>query len=129
MVTEEMLALVEMGLGFKLYQWQRDALLGLKPDMTLVPPRRSGRTTLFMLELALSEGPSFTVSGLRGPGGYYTAPREEAVELPVDYPSSAAFLRGEYKKWFARRYMDICHNLRDAGLRPRWIRGFYNSKF
>jgi hypothetical protein len=127
-VTDETLGRVESVLRIKLYQWQRDFLLGLEPDMTLVPARRARRTLALMLKLALSEGPMYAMpAGVPGDPEYRRG--RDVTFLPVDYPSSKPALMAGYRQWFIQQYMSLCRKLQAAGLRPRWIKGFYNARF
>lgn len=123
MVDDKTLALVERGLGFKLYPWQRDFLQGRRPNMAVVMPRHCGRTTLMMLHLALSDGPPFILP-YEGPGAYARQNGKSIMPLPVDYPVMDSVRRHEYAKWFVRSYLDVCYNLEAAGLHPRWIEGY-----
>jgi hypothetical protein len=127
-ITDETLGRVERVLRIRLYQWQRDFLLGLEPDMTLVPTRRAGHTLAFMLSVALDEGPMYVMPD-RGPGYPEHRRCRDDIELPVDYPSYKPVLMAGYRQWYVQQYMALCRKLQAAGLRPRWIKGFYNSNF
>ncbi len=100
MVTEEMLTGIERIFGFKLYDWQKEYILG-KTDVRK-GGRRNGNTFAYCIRLLLSDGEPIPRK--------YSALRSKA---------DAAFPDEGYKTWFARYLLEINDTLTKAGFKTR----------
>lgn len=98
-MDDQVLIDIEGVLGFELYDWQKDYILGKRYDG--YTGRRSGRTTAYMIRLMLSEGPPINL--------YIT--KELLSILDGSYGPS-------YHVWFRREFRNLYRKFYNSPLRP-----------
>jgi len=97
-ITLELIPKIEKALNIKLYNTQIEDLINLK---NYYPKgRRSGKTTVYIIRLALSEGEPLQIYNFRS----WT----DRLARETNYTS-----------WFEHQFMDIRESLRDNGFAVR----------
>ena len=96
-ITLEMIPKIEKALDIKLYDSQIEDLIN---NNNTYCGRRSGKTTIYMVKLALSEGEPLIIHDFR---------------LWTDRSSNET----HYTDWFERQFMMIRQNLNDVGFKVR----------
>lgn len=98
MITEKMIPRIEQAVGFPLYDWQKDYLLG--NTRTVIGGRRNGNTFAYIVKLLLSDGE------------------------PIKRRDLLKYLDGEYgnRRWFTDYVLEINDTLMKAGFETRVVR-------
>jgi hypothetical protein len=104
-INNEILNKVEETLNIKLFQTQRDYILG--EGEYWFGGRASGKTLAYCIKLALSDGEPLNIK----------KPHEFCDN---DYGHLNNKIN--YSRWFKREFLDIWYQLRDAGFKVREIK-------
>lgn len=104
-ITEVMILLIENALGLKLYEDQKQYLLG---NAALVGARCTGKTTAYCIKLALSEGPALNMR------------KPEEFADGWNKPNQTMYARSHFRHEFLR----IRGRLRDRGFPVRDIKNY-----
>ena len=101
-INKDLIPKIEEAIGFKLYPSQIEALLN--DNYIGLGSRRCGRTLVYMIKLAMSEG-----EPLRRTTRYFSEITDRSSK------------ETHYTDWFIREFLDVHSILKEAGLEVREI--------